>query len=176
MSKKLGILIADQYEDRELWYPKIFFEALGVEAQVIGIKTSEFSGKNGSTIKADVEIGAVELNDLDALHIPGGYAPDKMRRSSEMCSLVADAHESGLPVAAICHAGWMLISAGIAEGRKLTGFYSIQDDLRNAGATYVDERVVVDENLITSRHPSDLPYYCNALASAMGFESDDRLV
>lgn len=175
MSKTLGILIANQFEDREFWYPKLFFEALGIETRVIGTKTDTFTGKSGSTVEADVEIEAVDLNDLDALHIPGGYAPDKLRRSPEMCALVADADDAGLPVAAICHAGWMLISAGITEGRKLTGFYSIQDDLRNAGATYIDEKVVVDDNLITSRYPADLPYYCDALAVAMGFEADGRL-
>lgn len=175
MSQMLGVLIADEFEDDEFWYPKLFFEARGVDVRVIGSEVKRYEGKKGSTATADVKVSSVSVKDLDALHIPGGYAPDKMRRNQAMVDLVADMHEDGSPIAAICHAGWMLISAGVIDGKTVTGYYSIQDDIENAGATYVDQNVVVEDGLITSRYPADLPFYCDALAVALGFEADDRL-
>jgi protease I len=105
---------------------------------------------------------------LDCVVIPGGYAPDLMRRHPAMVRLVSDAFERGKIVAAICHAGWMLASAGVVKGRKVTGFFSIKDDLVNAGGTYVDAEVVRDGNLITSRVPADLPAFCRAIIAALG--------
>jgi protease I len=110
----------------------------------------------------------VDLGDYDALVIPGGYAPDLMRRHPAMVALVRDSFLAGKPVAAICHAGWMLASAKILEGRRVTSFFAIKDDLIHAGAEWVDEEVVVDGNLITSRTPDDLPAFMRALIAAMG--------
>jgi protease I len=107
------------------------------------------------------------MSKYDGVVIPGGYAPDLMRRYPEMVKIVKDANQNGKIVAAICHAGWMLASAGIVKGRKVTGFFSIKDDLVHAGANYVDEEVVRDGNLITSRKPDDLPAFCKEIIEAL---------
>jgi protease I len=166
--KRIVILVEKLYEDLELWYPKILFEALGADVEVVGPKKGTYQGKNGYPVEAHVAARDVGADDLDALIIPGGFAPDYLRRSRDALKLIKAAHEAGKPVAAICHAGWTLISAGLAKGRKLTGYSAIKDDLVNAGATYVDEPVVVDGNLITSRRPADLPWFCKAVAQALG--------
>jgi protease I len=115
----------------------------------------------------DVQAEDVSAKDFDGVVIPGGYAPDMMRRSKAMVQLVKDAFAAGKPVAAICHAGWMLCSAGVLTGKTATCFHSIKDDLVNAGARYVDEEVVVDGNLITSRFPADLPAFSREIIKAL---------
>ena len=111
--------------------------------------------------------GQVSAADFDAVIIPGGYAPDLMRRYPDMVRLVREAFEAGVVVAAICHAGWMLVSAGVLKGKEATCFFAIKDDLVNAGAIYLDQEVVVDGNLITSRTPTDLPAFCRAIVAAL---------
>ncbi len=111
--------------------------------------------------------GDIGPEELDALIIPGGYAPDHMRRHETMVNLVKGAAQQGKIVAAICHAGWMLASADVIRGEKVTGFFAIKDDLVNAGGRYVDEEVVVDGNIITSRKPDDLPAFCRAVIDAL---------
>ena len=134
----LGILVEKLYEDLELWYPKIFFEALGVKVKLIGLEKTEYRGKNGYPVMSDSRVRDVKASSLDAIVIPGGFAPDYLRRSKDVLKLVKAMDQAGKPVAAICHAGWVLISAGIVKGRKVTGYYAIKDDFKNAGVDFVD--------------------------------------
>ena len=126
-----------------------------------------YTGKPGTEVKVDTNADQVSAADYDGIVIPGGYAPDLMRRYPKMVQLVRDFHEDGKVVAAICHAGWMLASAKILEGKTVTSFFAIKDDLVHAGARWVDEAVVVDGNLITSRTPDDLPAFMRAIISAL---------
>ncbi|MBD3161466.1 MAG: DJ-1/PfpI/YhbO family deglycase/protease [Candidatus Eisenbacteria bacterium] len=165
--KKIAFFVAPLYEDLELHYPLIRMQEEGADPVVIGPERTKYEGKKGIPIEASRAITEVSPDAFDGLVIPGGYAPDHMRRSSEMIEFVRWMHEAGRPIAAICHAGWMLASAGILEGRTVTGFFSIKDDLVHAGAAFVDREVVRDANLITSRNPGDLPAFCRTIIEAV---------
>jgi len=152
----------------EFWYPYYRLLEAGAEVVVVGSgRKDQFAGKPATDVKADVAADKVSAADFDGVVIPGGYAPDMMRRHPAMVNLVADAVSSGKMVAAICHAGWMLCSAGAVKGRKVTSFFAIKDDLINAGADWVDEAVVVDNNLVTSRTPDDLPAFLPAIIKVL---------
>ena len=166
--KKVFILVETIYNDLEFWYPYYRLKEAGAEVFVVGpMGGMVYTGKAGLPVKADAGMNDVTAADCDGLIIPGGYAPDHMRRHPQMVKLVRDCVESGKVVAAICHAGWMLASAGIASGKRATCFFSIKDDLVHAGATYVDAEVVRDGNLITSRIPADLPAFCRTIIEAL---------
>ena len=166
--KKVAILIEDLFNIYEFWYPYYRLLEAGAEVVVVGSgRKDQFTGKPATDVKADVAADKVSAADFDGVVIPGGYAPDMMRRHPAMVNLVADAVSSGKMVAAICHAGWMLCSAGAVKGRKVTSFFAIKDDLINAGADWVDEAVVVDNNLITSRTPDDLPVFLPAIIKVL---------
>lgn len=167
MNKRLVILVDNLYEDLEVWYPKIFFEANGDSVTIAGREARKiYRGKNGYPVESQVAIKNLKPVRFDAVIIPGGFAPDYLRRYPETLTFVK-AMDEKKTVAAICHAGWVLISAGIVRGRKITGYYAIHDDLRNAGAKlYPDKPVMVDGNLITSRSPADLPFFCQAITEA----------
>lgn len=169
MAKKRILIFAEKiYEDQELWYPKLRLTEAGHEVAVCGPEAGkEYPSKHGYPVKSDLAAKDVKARDFDALVIPGGYAPDHMRRVPEMVALVKAFDAAKKPVAAICHAGWMLASAGILEGRRATSFASIRDDMVNAGARWEDAPVVVDGNLITSRFPNDLPAFCRAILEAL---------
>jgi protease I len=157
------------YQELELWYPLLRLREAGAETLVVGTGSADtYTSKLGYPAQVDVTADQISASEVDAVVIPGGYAPDLMRRYPAMVNLVTEAFEQGKIVAAICHAGWMLASAGILEGKQATCFFAIKDDLVNAGATYVDAEVVVDGNLITSRIPSDLPAFCRAIIQALG--------
>jgi protease I len=126
-----------------------------------------YTSKHGYPVTVDVQAEEVHAVEYDGVVIPGGFAPDLMRRSPAMVKLVREAFAAGKVVAAICHAGWMPVSAGILEGKRATSFFSIKDDLVNAGASWVDQEVVVDGNLITSRKPDDLPAFCREIVKAL---------
>ena len=163
-NKKIAILIEDMFNVFEFWYPYYRLKEEGAEIMVVGSgRTEVFNGKPGTECKADVSATDVNAGDFDGLVIPGGYAPDMMRRHPAMVNLVKDMHQENKLVAAICHAGWMLASADILQGRKVTSFFAIKDDLIHAGADWVDQDVVVDGNLITSRTPDDLPVFMKAI-------------
>jgi protease I len=167
--KHVAILAENNYQDLELWYPLLRLREAGAEVKVVGTGSAPtYASKHGYEVTVDVTADELKAADFDAVIIPGGYAPDFMRRYPAMVSLVREAFEQGKVVAAICHAGWMLASAGIVKGKKATCFYAIQDDLVNAGATYLDQEVVQDGNLITSRVPSDLPAFCRTIIAALG--------
>lgn len=166
--KRIAILVEDRYQVLELWYPLIRLKEAGANVTVIGREKGKvYTSGHGYEVKADMSAGDVNPGDFDAVIVPGGYAPDLMRRNPDMVRLVAEAYQQGKIVAAICHAGWMLASAGIAQGKRLTSFFSIKDDMVNAGATWLDKPVVRDGNLITSRQPEDLPYFCREIISAL---------
>ena len=162
--KKVFILVETTYNDLEFWYPYYRLKEEGAEVIVVGpVGGMVYSGKAGLPVKADAGMADVTAADCDGLIIPGGYAPDHMRRHPQMVQLVKECVEANKIVAAICHAGWMLASAGILRGRTVTAFFAIKDDLVHAGAEFVDKEVVVDNNIITSRTPDDLPPFMRAI-------------
>jgi protease I len=162
--KAIGILVEDQHEDIELWYPLLRLREAGAEVIVIGMeKGKRYTGKRGYPMTADASVSEVSADGLSALIVPGGYAPDRMRVHDELLDLVRSVDAQGKVVAMICHAGWVGISAGIVAGKRVTSVRTIRDDMINGGAEWVDEEVVVDGNLITSRTPWDLPAFCRAI-------------
>lgn len=162
--KKIAILVEDGYDELEFWYPKIRMLEEGAKVVVIGSPAKDiFASKHGITVKADKNAAEVKADEFDGIIIPGGYAPDRLRRYKEILDFVRESYEKGKTIAAICHACHVLISAGILKGKKVTAFFSIRDDIVNAGAEYLDEPVVVDGNIVTSRNPNDLPYFCKAI-------------
>ena len=166
--KKVIILVEEMYNDLEFWYPYYRLKEAGVEVAVVGSGSAEqYLGKSGIPCKPVAIAGEVSAADFDGIVIPGGYAPDHMRRHPSMVKLVKDLFDAGKVVAAICHAGWMLASAEIVKGRTVTSFFAIKDDLVHAGAQWVDQEVVMDGNLITSRKPDDLPAFMQALLTAL---------
>lgn len=162
--KRIAILAEDTYQELELWYPLLRMREAGAEVSVVGMPgVKEYSSKHGYPVEVDVAADAVSADDFDAVIIPGGYAPDLIRRHRPMLDLVRGVFERGGVVAAICHAGWVSISAGIVKGKRVTSVSAIKDDLINAGAEWVDQEVVQDGNLITSRTPVDLPAFCRTI-------------
>lgn len=162
---RVAILAEDLYEDLELWYPYYRLKEAGAEVEVVGSgRASQFTSKHGYPVTPGSSAEQVRAQDFDAVVIPGGYSPDLMRRKAAMVNFVKEMDAQGKVVAAICHAGWMLVSAGLLQGRRATSFFSVKDDVVAAGANYVEgEPVVVDGNLITSRSPADLPHFCRAI-------------
>jgi protease I len=160
----VAFILADLYEDSEFTEPWQRLREAGHQTAVIGLRRgAEVKGKKGHGTVTDLAIADVRADEFDALVIPGGYSPDKLRVDQGMVTFTRELVESGKPVAAICHAGWMLAEADVVRGRRVTSVRNIRTDLVNAGADWVDEEVVVDGNLITSRTPADLPTFCDAL-------------
>lgn len=167
-SKRIAMLAEDQYEDLELWYPLIRMKEAGARVDVVGMPGVEaYRSKHDYAVSVDVSVDDVSAEDFDAVIIPGGYAPDRIRRHAALLDLVRGVFEQGGVVAFICHAGWVPISAGIVEGRRVTSFDAIKDDLVNAGADWVDEEVVQDDNLISSRTPADLGAFCRTIIARL---------
>jgi len=166
--KRVAILAENLYQEMELWVPYYRLKEEGAEVKVVGAGGAKsFASKHGYPVSVDVQAEAVSAVEFDAVVVPGGYAPDMMRRHEAMVRLVREAAQHGKVVAAICHAGWMLASAGVIKGRKVTSFFSIKDDMVNAGGQWVDQDVVVDGSLITSRKPDDLPAFCREIVKAL---------
>ena len=166
--KKVLLLAADDFEDMELLYPQFRLAEEDVAVTVAGLDTHPVRGKKGhGPVAVDTTVEGVKAGDFDALVIPGGYAPDKLRRSAAVLDLVRAFDAAGKPVAFICHAGWVPISAGIVRGRRATSVGAIRDDMVNAGAEWVDEATVVDGHLISARTPADLGPWMKALLAAL---------
>ena len=167
--KRVAMLVEEGFEDRELVGPLEALRDAGATVTIVGPAAgAEYRGKRGSAVvTSDLSAGAARVKDFDALVIPGGYAPDKMRMRHAMVDLARDAMEAGKPVAAICHGPQLLISANALRGRTLTCWPSIAIDVKNAGGLYVDKPVVEDGNLITSRKPDDVPVFSDALIRAL---------
>ena len=161
---RVAVLIEQQYQEMEVWYPVYRLREAGCDVALVGPEVGKtYASKLGYPAKADVSAALVTAADFDAIIIPGGFAPDYIRRHDAMLKLVRDLHAAGKPVAAICHGPWVLCSTTALRGKRATCFHSIKDDVVNAGATYVDQEVVVDGNVITSRKPDDLPAFVVAL-------------
>jgi len=162
------MLAADLFEDIELLYPLHRLREEGAQVTLAGVDGQPVTGKRGhGPLSVDTSVDRVSADDFDALIIPGGFAPDAMRKSERCLALVRDFDTAGKPIAYICHAGWVPISAGIIKGRRATSAPTIKDDMVNAGCDWVDEETVVDGNLISARHPGDLGPWAKALISAM---------
>jgi len=166
--KRIAELVEEGYEDLELWYPYYRLIEEGAEVVLAGHEKRVYGSKHGYPCEVDATFSELNAMDFDGVVIPGGVAgPDRMRRHREILDFVRAMGTSGRVVAAICHAAWVPISAGLVKGRTLTSFYSVRDDCINAGASWVDKEVVQDGNLITSRNPDDLPAFCRTIIKAL---------
>lgn len=164
---KVAILVEDLYQDQEVWYPLYRLKEAGVDVTVVGTTKKDFKSKHGYPITADTTIDAVSAGELDGVIVPGGYAPDILRRHPKVLQFVKDINGQGKLIGAICHAGWVLCSADVVRGKTLTCFSAIKDDMVNAGAKFVDCEVVRDGNLITARKPDDLPAFMREFLNAL---------
>jgi deglycase len=166
--KRIAILAENLYQEMELWVPYYRMKEEGAEVRVVGAGGAKtYASKHGYPVTVDVQADAVSAVEFDAVIVPGGYAPDMMRRHEGMVRLVREAAQQGKVVAAICHAGWMLASADVIKGKNVTSFFSIKDDMVHAGGRWSDIEVVVDGNLITARKPDDLPAFCREIVRAL---------
>ena len=161
--KKIAVLVEDHYQVLEVWYPYLRLREEGMETVFVGTGKKQYSSKEGYPGEQELSIKDVNVDEFDGVVVPGGYAPDILRRHKEINDFVKAMDRKKKLVAAICHAGWVLVSAGVLKGRKATCFSAIKDDVINAGADYLDKEVVVDGNLITSRSPFDLPAFCREI-------------
>lgn len=162
--KKVAVFVEDQYQVLEVWYPYFRLQEEGVTVVFVGTgQKKEYKSKEGYPAPEELSIKEARAENFDGVVIPGGYAPDILRRYKEVNKFVRDLYTQGKVVASICHGGWVLVSAGILQGKKATSFSAIKDDMINAGAQFLDKEVVVDGNLITSRTPYDLPAFCREI-------------
>ncbi len=168
MQKNLLAFVGDIYEDLELWYPKLRLEEAGFGTKLAGEELRVYGGKHGYPATADVLLTKARSEEYVGLLIPGGFMPDKLRRNADVLRLTREFHQQGKLVAFICHGGWIAISAKIVRGKRATGSLGIKDDLENAGAVWVDEPVVIDGNLISSRTPKDLAAFAAAMVRFLG--------
>lgn len=166
--KNVAYLVEDQFEDLEFWVPVMRLQEEGAEVTVVGTgRMEEFQGKHGLTARPDTTTDEVEASDFDAVVIPGGWAPDKLRRHEGVKKLVRETYRQGKILGSICHAGWVLASAGIVEGHRATGSTGIKDDMENAGAAWVDESAFRDGDIVWGRVVKDIPNFCRELVDAI---------
>ncbi|MDQ3698245.1 MAG: type 1 glutamine amidotransferase [Gemmatimonadota bacterium] len=168
------MLVGPEYEDLEVWYPKLRLEEAGYATPLAGIGESSYRGKHGYPCPVDGHVRDFDSSSLAGVLCPGGWAPDKLRRDPTVLQLVRDVHDAGKMVATICHGPWILISAGIVRGRRLTSTVGIRDDVVNAGATWVDEPTVIDGNIVSARVPKDLPAFGVAMVEVLGRQTGKR--
>jgi protease I len=169
LAGKLVLMFVDDiYEDLELWYPKLRLIEAGAEVTIAGPKAGQkYAGKHSYPCVSDTAIAEMRESDFDGLVVPGGFMPDKLRRDPKVLQLTRDFAEAKKLVAAICHGGWIPISAGVYRGVRVTGSPGIKDDLVNAGAVFEDSPLVVDRNFVSSRKPDDLPEFCRGILQVM---------
>ncbi|WP_332693188.1 type 1 glutamine amidotransferase domain-containing protein [Halalkalibacter lacteus] len=166
--KKVMAIVDDEFEDLELWYPVMRLREEGATVHLIGNeKGKTYIGKYGVPATSEFAYQDVKAQEYDGILVPGGWAPDKLRRYEEVLTIVKEMDKDQKPIGQICHAGWVLISAKILEGKKVTSTPGIRDDMENAGAVWLDEAVVIDGHIISSRRPPDLPPYAKAFADAL---------
>lgn len=169
--KKVIALVDDEFEDLEHWYPVYRLREEGAQVDLVGPKAgTTYFGKYGVPAKTDYAFTDIQAENYDAILVPGGWAPDKLRRYPEVIDFIQTMDKAKKPIGQICHAGWVLISANVLKGKKVTSTPGIKDDMINAGATWVDEAVVVDGHIISSRRPPDLPSYMKAFADTLAGE------
>jgi protease I len=167
MSRRFLVLVGPEYEDLEVWYPKLRLEEAGYEVKLAGIGEREYRGKHGYPCPTDGHVRDFPASELCGILAPGGWAPDKLRRDADVLARVREVHAAGKLVATICHGPWILISAGIVRGRRLTSTVGIRDDVVNAGAEWVDQPTVVDKNIVSARVPKDLPAFAAAMVQVL---------
>ena len=159
----VAVLVENDYQDMEVWVPLYRLREEGFRVVVVGPQAKEYISKHGYPIRAEIAAAEAKSDDFIGVVVPGGWAPDRLRQDEAVLRLVRDLFERKRLVAAICHAGWVLVSAGILKGRTVTCFSAIKDDVEAAGATWVDREVQVEGNLITARKPDDLPAFCREI-------------
>lgn len=170
LSRKFLMFVDDIYEDLELWYPKLRMQEAGATVVVAGPEARQtYAGKHGYPCRSDAALADMNDADFDGLIIPGGFMPDKLRRDEHVLDLVRGFDRAGKLVAAICHGGWIPISAGVYQGVRATGSRGIKDDLINAGAHWEEAAVVVDRHFVSSRKPDDLPEFCRGILQVMKY-------
>ncbi len=169
LGKRVLSFVGDIYEDLELWYPKLRLIEAGAEFVTAGEEAQKtYEGKNGYPCVADIAISEIDTLDYDGLLLPGGFMPDRLRRLARVREVIVEFHRDQKCVAAICHGGWLAISAKVYGGVRVTGSLGIKDDLENAGAVWEDSPVVVDRHFVSSRKPDDLPWFAAAMIDVMG--------
>ena len=167
--KRVLCFVGEVYEDLELWYPKLRLQEAGAEVVLAGPAAGQkYTGKHGYPCVSDMAIKDMKSADFDGVVCPGGFMPDRLRRDPKVLSLIAEFHADGKLVAAICHGGWLPISAKVYDGVRVTGSPGIKDDLENAGAIWEDAAVVVDRHFVSSRKPDDLPEFCRQILQVLG--------
>ena len=167
-AKKVAILVDEMYQVLEVWYPYYRFLEAGFDVNLVAAEAKkEYHSKEGYPCVSGISATEADAGDYDCMLVPGGFAPDFMRRSADVIKFANDMVDSGRIIAAICHGGWLLCSTKIYKGKNATCFMAIKDDIINAGAEYKDDECVVDGNLITSRKPDDLPAFCTAVIEAL---------
>jgi protease I len=168
-SKKVAIMVAEMYQVTEIWYPYYRLKEAGFDCDFVAAQANkEYPSREGYPCISTVAAKNAKTDDYSCMIVPGGFAPDFMRRSNDMIKFANDMVNADKIIAAICHGGWLLCSTKIFKAKTATCFMAIRDDIKNAGAKYVDEECVVDGNLITSRKPDDLPAFCKAILKALG--------
>ena len=166
--KKIAIMLEQQYQELEVWYPYYRLAEAGAKVELVAPQAEvNYPSKLGYPCVSTLAAGGVKASQFDAVIIPGGWAPDFMRRDASMIDFIQQAAQAGVVLAAICHGGWMLCCTDVLRGRRATSFMAIRHDMINAGADWVDEECVVDGNIITARKPDDLPAFCKAIIEAM---------
>lgn len=171
MTKRIACLVGPEYEDLEVWYPKLRLEEAGFEVPLVGMGDTSYAGKHGYPAIVDVQIGELDVAGLDGIIAPGGWAPDKLRRIPAVLDAVRAVHAAGKMVATVCHGPWILISAGIVRGRMMTGSLGVRDDVINAGGLWYDAPTVTDGNIVSARVPKDLPAFGVAMIEALATQS-----
>lgn len=162
--KKVAVLLEDLYQVLEVWYPYLRLREEGFSTTLVGTgRQKEYKSKDGYPAEEELSIKNARIDDFDGVVVPGGFAPDLLRRYDEVNQFVKKIFEAGKVVAAICHGGWVLVSADVVRDKEVTAFFAIKDDMVNAGGRFCDKEVVVDGNLITSRNPYDLPAFCSEI-------------
>jgi len=166
--KRIVVFVGDIYEDLELWYPHLRLKEAGAESILIGQKANtKYSGKHTYPAISDMAIADVDPSQYDGVICPGGFMPDKLRRDPKVLEIIKSIHDAGKLVAAICHGGWLLASAGICQDVRMTGSPGIKDDMVHAGVTWEEAEVVVDRHFVTSRRPDDLPAFCREIIAVL---------
>lgn len=174
VAKNIAILAEDDYEDLELWYPLLRLREEGMDVTVVGVDCDVYYSKHGYEVVADAAVDEVDPDSFDGVIVPGGWAPDRLRRYPAVNEFVRKLHDNGKLVASICHGGSVLISAGILKGKKATAVMAIKDDMINAGARFIDTEVICDGNLITSRTPRDLPAFMKEIINHLKQDKPSR--
>ena len=170
--KRIVIFVGDIYEDLELWYPYLRLKEAGAEPVLVGQEAGQtYSGKHSYPAKADIALEEVDPSQFAGVVCPGGFMPDKLRREEKAKEIIRHFDRQGQLIAAVCHGGWMLASAGVCQGVRMTGSPGIKDDMVNAGATWEDAEVVVDRHFISSRKPDDLPAFCREIIALLEKQS-----